>query len=169
MRRAVSIVGTRGADVPSQPAMRQYLALSIVAPHGRNIAQGLKTLEVRSWQPAHVPLHDLVIVENRKYLMADDPVDAEGAAIALVDITRVTPWLPAEVDAACSQGWQPGYFAWHLDNVRPLPGPTPVVAARRLYHVLLDLGGARSGPTPADGRTTDAGAGARHAADAVEP
>ena len=47
---------------------KPYLALSIVAPSGQRIAQGLKTLEVRSWRPDQFPLKDLVIVENQTYL-----------------------------------------------------------------------------------------------------
>lgn len=43
---------------------KPYLALSIVAPSGQRIAQGLKILEVRSWRPDQLPLKDLVIVEN---------------------------------------------------------------------------------------------------------
>lgn len=35
-----------------------YHALSIVAPHGGNIASSRKTLEVRSWQPPSLPLLD---------------------------------------------------------------------------------------------------------------
>jgi hypothetical protein len=44
--------------------LKQYQALSIVAPNGGRIAQGLKTLEIRSWQPEYLPLKNLVIVEN---------------------------------------------------------------------------------------------------------
>ncbi|WP_211090190.1 ASCH domain-containing protein [Pseudothauera nasutitermitis] len=44
--------------------MAEYLALSIVSPQGENIASGRKTLEVRSWQPPALPLHDLLIVEK---------------------------------------------------------------------------------------------------------
>lgn len=37
---------------------RKFSALSIVAPSGQRIAQGMKTLEVRSWQPEQLPLKD---------------------------------------------------------------------------------------------------------------
>ncbi|WP_211090191.1 hypothetical protein [Pseudothauera nasutitermitis] len=53
------------------------------------------------------------------------------------------PWLPSQVAAACSTGWQPGYYAWHLENVRRLPLPQAMMAARRLYKVdfsLIDSG-----------------------------
>ena len=43
--------------------LKTYSALSIVAPSGTKIAQGLKTLEIRSWTPKQLPLRDLVIVK----------------------------------------------------------------------------------------------------------
>ncbi|CAI3140797.1 hypothetical protein ACIN5162_0431 [Acinetobacter baumannii OIFC0162] len=51
--------------------MQQFLALSVVAPNGTRIAQGIKTLEVRSWVPAQLPLKDLFIVENQNFLIND--------------------------------------------------------------------------------------------------
>ncbi|MFQ2256855.1 ASCH domain-containing protein [Aeromonas dhakensis] len=76
------------------------LALSIVAPHGANIASGKKTLEVRSWLPPSLPIRDLLIVENGRYLSADHPVDPAGRAVALVDIEEAHEWQPDEVLAA---------------------------------------------------------------------
>lgn len=49
--------------------LRQYTALSIVAPNAERIVQGLRTLEVRSWQPEKLPLKDVVIVENQNFLL----------------------------------------------------------------------------------------------------
>ncbi|ENR5292512.1 ASCH domain-containing protein, partial [Acinetobacter baumannii] len=42
-----------------------------VAPNGTRIAQGIKTLEVRSGVPAQLPLKDLFIVENQNFLIND--------------------------------------------------------------------------------------------------
>jgi hypothetical protein len=114
---------------PRVPGNTHRVALSIVAPNGTRIAEGRKTLEVRSWQPDTVPLRDLVIVENDTRLSDDRPEDPEGRAVALVDVLEVHPWRPDEVKAACSSGWRPGYFAWVLGNVRVLP-PGPAVPAR---------------------------------------
>ena len=119
--------------------MPVWTALSIVAPHGLNIARGRKTLEVRSWQPDQWPLNDLLIVENDRYLSADLPSDDQGRAVALVDVVAVRPWEPTDVQAALSACWQPGYWAWELSNVRPLD-PTPHVQARLgLYTLSLSL------------------------------
>ena len=115
------------------------LALSIVSPHGKNIAIGRKTIEVRSWLPAELPLRNLLIVENHSYLTENNPTDLDGIAVALVDVTEVHEWLEAEVEAACSEGWQPGYWAWSLSNVRPVSSPFPVAAKRNLYEVAASL------------------------------
>lgn len=119
--------------------MRTFFALSIVAPHGENIAQGRKTIEVRSWRPLQIPLRDVLIVENSTYLTEEGQVDPSGVAVALVDIEQVEPWQPSQVEAACSNGWQPGYFAWQIGNVRRLTSRQKVLAARRLYEVQIDL------------------------------
>lgn len=48
--------------------IKQYTALSVVAPSAERIVQGQKTLEIRSWQPQTIPLKNLVIVENQYFL-----------------------------------------------------------------------------------------------------
>lgn len=113
------------------------LALSIVGPHGANIALGKKSLEVRSWRPPFLPVRNLVIVENARFLSADHPIDLDGRAVAIVDIEEVHEWQPSEVVAACSNGWEPGYWAWSLSNVRPIASSTKVPAKRKLYEVEL--------------------------------
>lgn len=119
--------------------MSRYTALSIVAPQGANIASGRKTLEVRSWVPPKLPLLDLLIVENERFLREEDDIDPNGRAVALVDVLAVAPWQQTEVKAACSSGWAPGYYAWMLDNVRPISSPPKVRAERKLYEVQLNL------------------------------
>lgn len=110
-----------------------YLALSIVAPNGTNIAQGLKTIEVRSWKPQHaLPLKDVVIVENQSYLIhAHD--EEVGLAVALVDFTHIEIWQPDQVKAACASAWVEGYWAWHISNIRPIHPPINTHARRKLY------------------------------------
>lgn len=115
--------------------MFTYTALSIVAPHGQNIAKKIKTIEVRSWQPPTLPLRNLLIIENQNYLSANQPEDADGKAIAFVDILEVHEWQAYEVEAACSSGWQPGYWAWILSNVRPVFQHVTVPAKRKIYTV----------------------------------
>lgn len=71
--------------------LRQYTALSIVASNAERIVQGLKTLEVRSWQPEKLPLKDVVIVENQNFLLNEGDEEM-GHAIALVDIESIHLW-----------------------------------------------------------------------------
>lgn len=111
------------------------LALSIVNPHGSNIALGKKTLEIRSWRPASLPIRNLLIVENSEFLSIENPIDLNGKAVAIVDVEEIHEWGPSEVKAACSSGWESGYWAWSLSNVRPITNAQIVAAKRKLYEV----------------------------------
>ncbi|MES2943147.1 MAG: ASCH domain-containing protein [Pseudomonadota bacterium] len=113
------------------------LALSVVAPSGTNIESGKKTIEVRSWRPAIVPLRNLLIVENAVFLGPDQPCDPHGRAVALVDVEEVHAWLPAELEVACASGWLPGYWAWRLSNVRPVCWPADLTARLGIYELQL--------------------------------
>ena len=116
---------------------RKFSALSIVAPSGQRIAQGMKTLEVRSWQPEQLPLKNLLIVENKTFLNHD--ADEElGVAVALVDVESVHVWQPNEVEAACASYWAEGYFAWQLSNIRPIKDKIEVPAKRKIYLIEID-------------------------------
>ncbi len=116
----------------------EFQALSIVAPSGSHIAQGLKILEVRSWLPEQLPLKNLVIVENQHYLKNDGDEEL-GHAVAIVDVVLAHPWREDEFEAACASYWAEGYFAWVLSNVRPLDPPVAVMAKRKIYTIEADL------------------------------
>lgn len=115
----------------------QLLALSVVAPWGQAIAEGRKRIEVRSWRPEVLPVRNLLIVENQRRLTETGDTDPDGRAVALVDVMEVHPWAPDEAEAACST-WEPGWWAWALENVRPITTPFPMLAARKLYMVEVD-------------------------------
>jgi len=87
------------------------LALSIVNPAVENILAGTKRVEIRSWHPPKIPMHDLVLVQNAIYRRQDGQEDPDGIALALVDIVEVHDWTPEE---ARSQGkqWSAGYVCW---------------------------------------------------------
>ena len=87
------------------------LALSIVAPNGANIAAGRKTLEIRSWCPPQLPLRDLLIIENKIFLIGEDEADPDAIAVALVDVDEVHVWQPSELEAACATEWKPDLWA----------------------------------------------------------
>lgn len=116
--------------------MKTYQALSIVTPAGQRIAKGIKTLEIRSWRPAQLPLKNLLIVENQNYL-SEDGNEEPGIAVALVDIESVHDWREDEVEAATASYWAAGYYAWVIGNVRPLKQPIEVMAKRKIYQINL--------------------------------
>jgi hypothetical protein len=111
-------------------------ALSIVYPAATKIADGRKTLEIRSWKPPVVPLRNLLIVENHRRLDRDGDIDPEGLAVALVDIEQVREWTPEDAQRDGHQ-FVSGYFAWVIRNVRPLAQPVRVPARRMIYQIDL--------------------------------
>jgi hypothetical protein len=115
----------------------KILALSIVAPWGTRIAEGRKTLEIRSWRPDSVPIENLLIVENGRRLTQPDESDPDGRAVAVVRISEVHAWTPEEAAAACSE-YEPGWLAWTIENVRVIREPFPMIARRRIYEVEVD-------------------------------
>lgn len=114
--------------------LKDAWALSIVAPSGVRIAQGLKTLEVRSWRPDVLPIRNLLLVENDHFLTHHDATEW-GRAVAWIDIESVHPWQAHEVEAACASAWSVGYFAWVISHVRPLNDAFRVLAKRKLYRL----------------------------------
>jgi hypothetical protein len=125
-------VGPWHHRLPNMQAI-PMLALSIVAPNGSRIASGQKTLEIRNWRPPKLPLRDLLIVENKVFLHGEEQSDADGIAVALVDVDDVHAWLPAELKAACWAEWVPDLWAWQVSHVRPIDGALRVAARRKLY------------------------------------
>ncbi len=128
-------------------------ALSIVNPAGSRIAGGRKTIEVRRWRPDLPPGEDLLIVENGRFLMEDGDEDPDGRVVAIVRVGAVRPWTADDLEASCATGFEAGWLAWELYDVRPVTSATPVLAARRLYDLTLPadarIGAALESPWPA--------------------
>lgn len=114
-------------------------ALSIVSPSGDKIASGIKTLEIRRWTRNISPHEDLLIVENRIFLHKLGDVDLDGRAVAIVQISSVRPFVEADVNAACANYYEAGWWAWELTNIRPIISRPKVFAARGIYEVNIDL------------------------------
>jgi len=94
-------------------------ALSVLAPWGRKIAEGRKTVEVRSWMPQGLAA-------------GEDPL---GRATAMVKILRVRPFLMSDLEASGASRFEPGWYAWELGDVRVVDLDRPFRAARRIYEV----------------------------------
>lgn len=114
-------------------------ALSIVHPHGTNIALGNKTIEVRSWLPPENFDEDLLIVENHRYLHNEGEIDLSGKAVAVVKIKKTREYLESDIPDAMATRWEPGYYSWELIDVRPLNIDHPVLAARGIYEIDIKL------------------------------
>lgn len=113
------------------------LALSIVKPAGQRIADGQKTIEVRRWVPDLATDQDLMIVENERYLLREGDEDPDGRAVAIVRVGVVRPWTVADLEASCATSFEEGWLAWELHSVRRVTSTIPVLAARRLYELVL--------------------------------
>jgi len=112
----------------------QMNALSIVHPAATKIATGEKTLEIRSWKPPAIPLHDLLIVENRRRLDREGDIDPEGWAVAVIDVTSVRDWTEEDAQRG-GHVFVPGYHAWVIANVRKMDPPFRAQAERLIYQV----------------------------------
>lgn len=115
-----------------------YKTLSIVHPSGTKIANGEKTIEVRSWMPPSDFEGDLLIVENKKFLHNEGETDSDGVPVALVKIKKVRPYIESDIPAACASRWEPGYYSWELTDVRKINTSQKVLAARGIYETELD-------------------------------
>ena len=70
----------------------KYQAISILNPAVENILNGSKSIEIRSWHPETMPLNNVILVQNKKYLKNQMDVDF-GVAMAIVDFVTVREWL----------------------------------------------------------------------------
>lgn len=120
-----------------------YRALSILSPAVENIINGSKKVEIRSWAPSIIPLKNLVLVENYHYLVNNQDID-DGYALAIVDIVNILPWtedmfLAQNDETKLNKKWQPDYFVWIIENVRPLQRPIKCMALKGIYNIDLDI------------------------------
>ncbi|ENQ1533089.1 ASCH domain-containing protein [Vibrio parahaemolyticus] len=67
-------------------------ALSVVQPWGSLIAKGTKSLEIRSWSPEKLPMHDIALVQNEVRLTANGQEDPNGIVVAIIDIVGCRYW-----------------------------------------------------------------------------
>ena len=112
-------------------------ALSVISPWGRRIAEGAKRIEVRRWRPKHLPIENVLIVENDRRLKKPNEIDPDGRALALVTIRDISDWTPDLAEAACAE-WQSGWLAWTLSDIRRIHAPFRAIAARKLYEIEID-------------------------------
>ena len=115
-----------------------FQALSVVSPAGSRIRSGRKTIEVRRWRPEVLPLRDLLIVQNGRRLGEEDPEDAAGSVVAMVDVVAVREWREEDVEKAAATAFESGWLAWELENIRPTAYNQFVPAKLGIYEVELN-------------------------------
>lgn len=102
--------------------------LSVKNPYAGWIADGAKTIELRSWHTHY--RGPLVICASQKGETQTHGMP-DGVARCLVTLSEVRPFLPSDAAAARNQ-WRSGLYAWVLTDRRPLP-PIPVKGRLGLF------------------------------------
>jgi hypothetical protein len=113
-------------EVEDRIVPREMIALSVKQPWANLIAQGRKTLEIRSWS---TPARKGVLLCSS----ASPAIYPAGFAIAVIDIVECRPFARADEDAACVEHI-PGMYAWVIANVRRI-NPIPVKGRLGFFRV----------------------------------
>ena len=127
-------------------------AISIKQPWAHFIAEGVKTIELRSWQTKY--RGQLLIVSSlnpaeilKKFKETDNEgrnkvQDLEyadfdymyfGRAICICELYQIEPFSKKHEKAALC-GFYPGLFAWHLRNIRSVK-PVPLKGKLNFFEV----------------------------------
>lgn len=113
-------------------------ALSVQQPWAQLIAQGDKTIEVRSWVAKY--RGPLLIVSSRAQIVTakleagGEQVLPVGIAITIVDLVEVRPLRPDDVESACISQHRQGMWAWVLKDPRPAK-PLAVMGRLKIFDV----------------------------------
>ncbi len=143
-----------------QDTITQIKAISLHQPWASLIAMGLKKFETRSWPTNY--RGKLVICaalkntkqqqSNYEDLASSFGLDLTvhpwsslplGMAIAVCDLTEciemTSEFIEAqsEVELLCGH-WEPGRFAWKLENLHPFSEPMPIKGKQGLWKILPD-------------------------------
>lgn len=122
-------------------------AVSIRQPWAHLIAEGRKTVEVRSWPTAYRGPLLVVVSKTFKHVRIRNAYDIDwsavpmwrredmGMAIATVDLVNCTTMAQEHEDAAFVE-CRPGLFAWTLARAQKIE-PFPVVGRLGLFNVDL--------------------------------
>lgn len=127
-------------------------AISIKNPYAQLIAQGLKTLEIRTWKTNYVG--DILICASKTCVYMYDVrlneklIDSTsfvkkmykdmGFAVAVATLTGCRLMTPEDEDAAWCE-YKEGHYAWMLENPRPLGLPFLVSGKQGLFNFDVEL------------------------------
>jgi|GEM_PF-289760 hypothetical protein len=118
-------------------------ALTLWQPWATWIAQGDKKIETRSWSTSYrgrLAIHAAKRPIDWKYEL-DLPKANEwplGKVVAIADLIDCIEMTPEFIAAQSQQEqqlglWQPGRFAWVLDNIQSLDPPIPATGGQKLW------------------------------------
>ena len=118
-------------------------ALSLKQPWPNWIAEGLKTIETRTWSVSY--RGPLLIVSSKKPDLENFPEmlvkgnGPYGHAVAVARLVECRPMRPDDADAAGCECY-PGAVAWVLADVQRIKKPFPVKGSLGLYDVAVPEG-----------------------------
>ncbi|MBH2917454.1 ASCH domain-containing protein [Serratia marcescens] len=109
-------------------------ALSVVRPAGTQIANGLKTLEVRRWKPEIQAGEEILLVENENFLTVDGQEET-GEAVAVITLGEIRAFRQEDMPQTCASYYEEGWMAWEIRTVKKIEPPFPARAARKLCEI----------------------------------
>ena len=117
-------------------------ALTVRQPWASLIADGRKTIEVRSWHTnyrgalaIHAGIHEPPAGDLRRWGL-DPHALPYGAILATATLHDVQPYdADRHASAACLPGTPRAAYAWRLTDVRPLDAHVPCRGAQGLWSV----------------------------------
>lgn len=122
-------------------------ALSVRQPWASLIVWGLKTVEIRSWQPTYrgcLLIHAAKTLDERalgRLGLERTPTGALVGKVILADVVRLTPesWNRLAEEHLDVGVFQPNLYAWHFENPCALENPVPYRGDRGLFDVRLSV------------------------------
>ena len=102
-------------------------ALTVHPSYAMAIVTGLKTVECRTWKTSY--RGDILITSSAKKFAGTIP----GHALGVVTLKDIVRFDRKHVKPALMQDWEPGLYAWILENPRIIK-PIPVKGKLSLWN-----------------------------------
>ncbi|MGL4722887.1 MAG: ASCH domain-containing protein [Desulfovibrionaceae bacterium] len=116
-------------------------ALSIPPIWAKNIADGEKIVECRSWQAPSIIGKEIIVCSTGKIVTSQKYTYLLKHALCVVPVLRIEKFSYSDFKKACmeidNKFLEGNYFAWHLGEVRYIE-PFPVKGQLNLFSIDLD-------------------------------
>lgn len=122
-------------------------ALTLWQPYAQAVALELKKFETRGWPTNYrglLAIHASVRKVSKEHQALADKYKIKefptGVVVAIVDLVDCIPMTPEFIRQQSPQeiewgDWQPGRWAWKLENVKELAMPPAVKGAQGLWNL----------------------------------